>query len=237
MRRALPVLGTLFILFYTKVLLTVSSVLFSYSTITYLPSNCIARVWSVDANVPLFGLKFTVLFIACLLLFTALILFNVALISPRTLSCFRIFNYFKPLLDAYQGPYKIKFYYWTGLQLVFRAIFLGLSALDRETNLTISVILLGVIICLHKVAPFINSKNNILEMLSFLNLQLIFVTAYFMTANAIMINASVSLLMFHLMCIIALHIKTSFCIDTSFTVTKFGKWFLRFGKYKKVNRI
>jgi len=53
-RRALPVLATLFLLSYTKVLLTVSNVLFSYTTITYLPSNDTTLVWSVDTSVPLF---------------------------------------------------------------------------------------------------------------------------------------------------------------------------------------
>ena len=51
-RRALPVLATLFLLSYTKILLTVSSVLFSYSTITHLPSEHTTIVWSVDGNVP-----------------------------------------------------------------------------------------------------------------------------------------------------------------------------------------
>ena len=52
-RRALPVLVTLFLLSYTKILYTVSIVLFSYSTITQLPSEQSTLVWSVDANVPL----------------------------------------------------------------------------------------------------------------------------------------------------------------------------------------
>ena len=67
-RKALPVLATLFLLSYTKVLRTVSSVLFYYSTITHLPSGHTTLVWAVDANVPLFGLKYTALFIACLVL-------------------------------------------------------------------------------------------------------------------------------------------------------------------------
>ena len=57
--RALPVLATLFLLSYkyTKILRIVSSVLFFYSTITHLPTTL---VWSVDANVPLFGVRFTI---------------------------------------------------------------------------------------------------------------------------------------------------------------------------------
>ena len=51
-RRVLPVLATLFLLPYTKILRTVSSVLFSYSTIIHLPSKYTTLVWSADANVP-----------------------------------------------------------------------------------------------------------------------------------------------------------------------------------------
>ena len=74
--RALPVLATLFLLSYTKVLLTVSNVLFSYTSITHLPNNHTTLVWSVDTSVPFFGVKFTILFIACLILFLILVPFN-----------------------------------------------------------------------------------------------------------------------------------------------------------------
>ena len=226
-RRALPVLATLFLLSYTKVLLTVSNVLFSYSTITSLPSNRTITVWSVDTSVSLFGFKFTTLFIACLLLFIVLIPFNIVLIFTRALSYFKIVTYFKPLIDAYQGPYKIKYYYWSGLQLLMRAIFFGLSALERDKNLMISTILFAVILCLQKVFPFTNKINNIMEMLSLLNLHVIFVIAYFMTTNDIMINAAVSLVIIQLMLIILMHMKILFCKDTNFTeivATKFDKW-------------
>ena len=62
-RRALPVLATLFLLSYTKILRIVSSVLFFYSTIAHLPSKHTTLVWSVDANVPLFGVRFTIIII------------------------------------------------------------------------------------------------------------------------------------------------------------------------------
>ena len=45
-RRALPVLATLLQLSYTKMLRTVSSVLFSYSTKTSLPNKTTTLVWS-----------------------------------------------------------------------------------------------------------------------------------------------------------------------------------------------
>ena len=99
--RSLPVLATLFLLSYTGVLRTVLTVLFSYSTITHLPSGHKQIVWSIDASVPLFGLKFTILFITCLVLFLLLISFNITMLFTRYLSWFRIINQFKRLLDAF----------------------------------------------------------------------------------------------------------------------------------------
>ena len=131
------------LLSYTKILCTVSYVLFFYSTITDLPSNKTTVVWSVDANVPLFGAKFIVLFTACLILLIIIIPFNVVLTFTRILSRHRTINYFKPLLDAYQGPYKNRYYFWPGLQLLVRAIFFGLSALDKNINLAIGLVLLA----------------------------------------------------------------------------------------------
>ena len=77
------------------------------------------------------------------------------LIFTRKFSQFKRINYFKPLLDAYQGPYKIKFYYWTGLQLLIRAIFFGLSSLDKGLNLMLSIIVLVAFMWLsEKLLPF-----------------------------------------------------------------------------------
>ena len=163
-RRALPVLATLFLLSYTKILRTVSSVLFYYSTITHLPSGHTTLVWAVDANVPLFGLKYTTLFIVCLILFIILLPFNAILCFTKTAMRLRLVSHFKPLIDAYQGPYKYKYYYWAGLQLVVRAVFFGLSALDRNINLTTGIILLAVIIIIQKsLIPFRDNNKNLLE--------------------------------------------------------------------------
>jgi len=100
-RRALPVLATLFLLSYTKILHTVFSVLFSYSTNTQLPSEQSTIVWSVDANVPLSRIRFIILFVTCLLIF---FLLSIILLLSRPLQRFHFINKFKPFLDAYQGP-------------------------------------------------------------------------------------------------------------------------------------
>ena len=210
-RRALPVLATLFLLSYTKVLLLVSSVLFFYSTTTHLPSNKTTVLWLVDPNVPVFEAKFTILFVVCFILFLVLISFNMILTFTRTIARFKIINHFKPLLDAYQGPYKIKFYYWTGLQLLIRAIFFGLSALDKSLNIMLSILLLGTLLWLNeKLSPYKRKGNALMEKLFLLNLFVMFVIniSQYDTINNIMISVLISLAMLQLLCIVILHFKT-----------------------------
>ena len=210
-RRALPMLATLFLLSYTKILRIVCSVLFFYSTITHLPSKHTTLVWSVDANVPLFGVRFTILFIVCLILFLILVPFNVILLFTRTLSRFRFINKFKPLLDAYQGPYKDKFYYWTGLQLLMRAVLFGISSLDRNINIAISILLLSVIIGLHGVMQPLKIKHkNYQEMLLLFNLQGLYVSLLYSQgiANSTAVNVAITVAAVYFCFIIVYHMIT-----------------------------
>ena len=213
-RRALPVLATLFLLSYTKILRIVSSVLFFYSTIIHLPSKHTTLMWSVDANVPLFGVRFTILFIVCLILFLILVPFNVILLFTRTLSRFRFINRFKPLLDAYQGPYKISYYYYTGVQLLIRVVFFALSSLERNVNLVLSAILLSIIIGIHGIiSPLQNKVKNSQEMLYLINLQILFVVALYdqQVISPIVFNILFGIAAFHFVLIIMYHIFTYSC--------------------------
>ena len=213
-RRALPVLATLFLLSYTKILRIVSSVLFFYSTIIHLPSKHTTLVWSVDANVPLFGVRFTILFIVCLILFLILIPFNVILLFTRTLSRFQFINKFKPLLDAYQGPYKIKFYYWTGLQLLIRAVFFGTSSLDRNLNLTIGIALFSLIGSIQGfLKPFKNELKSFQEQALLINITILYALLLYNqeTLNPIAVSIMITLAAVHFSLIIAYHIITYVC--------------------------
>jgi len=204
--RALPVLATLFLLSYTKILRTVSSVLFSYSTIIQLPSGHNTLVWSVDANVNILGVKFIVLSIVCSIFFLSLIPFNMILLFTRTLSRFRIVNYFKPLLDVYQAPYKDKSYYWTGLHLVIKALFFGISALDNSINFTISIFILFIIGgSVGYICPFKNRLQNCHEMILLFNLHTMFVLV-FSGQNTAVVNIMITLAAIHFSIIVTYHI-------------------------------
>ena len=135
--------------------------------------------------------------------------FNAILLFTRTLSRFKFINKFKPLLDAYQGPYKYKYCYWIGLQLLIREVFFGISALDKSINLTVSTIILSVIIGLHGVThPFKNNFKNYHELLYVINLQILYILKLSRHQETTAVNIMVTLSVIHFIFIIICHIMT-----------------------------
>ena len=174
-QRALPVLATLFLLSYTKILLTVCEVLFCYSTIIHIPNNSHTVIWVEDVSTPLFRMKFLIAFLPCIILFAILLFFNFLLLFARKLSHFKVINTFKPLLDAYFGPYKDKFYYWTGLQLLVRAAVFCISAVNDKCHLTDAIIVLGLLLCKQSYAqPYKSKFKNFQESFVLLNFQAVY---------------------------------------------------------------
>ena len=210
--RALPVLATLFLLSYTKVLRTVSNVLFLYPKVIHLPSGHSTLVWGVDTDIQIFGAKFLVMFCVCVLLFLILALFNASLLFIRIFSYFKLFNHFKHLLDAYQVSYKDKYKYWTGLQMFIRAVFFGLSTLDRNTNLMISGLLMGTLACIHAtVHPFKKKVQNIQELLVYVNLHALFIISLYTNSNGIAVAVLISLSALQFFFTILNHIRNYSC--------------------------
>ena len=176
--RSLPILATLFLLSYTSVLRAVSTVLFSYSTITKLPSGQQELVWSIDASVHLFEFKFIILFITCLILFLILIPLNFVLLFTRYLAWFKIVYRFKPLLDAFQGSYKYRYYYWIAVNILVRNLFYILSVLTLELSLVVSALILIMFTTLNGyIQPNKNHLINVQELLLLVNLSIMYTTA------------------------------------------------------------
>ena len=104
---------------------------------------------------------------------------------------------------------RIKFYYWTGLQLLMRAVFFGISSLDRNINIAITILLLSVMIGLHGVMrPFKIKHKNYQEILLFFNLQGLFVILSYSQgiANSTAINIMIAVAAIHFGFIITYHI-------------------------------
>jgi len=205
--RSLPVLATLFLLSYNGVLRTVLTVLFSYSTITHLPSGHQQIVWSIDASVPLFGLKFTLLFIICLVLFLILALFNITLFFCRNFLHLKVINCFKSLLVAFQSSYKNKHFYWIGLRIFTRNLFFALHVFEIKLRLVLSTAVLMLFTAYQGyVHPNKNSLVNIQELLLLLNLTVMYAVSYLNISNIsiIVTNIMISLAFIHF-CTIVLH--------------------------------
>ena len=212
--RSLPVLATLFLLSYTGVLRAVLTVLFSYSAITELPSGHQQVVWSIDASVPLFGIKFTILFITCLLLFLLLIPFNIILLFSRWLSQFRIINKFKPFLDAFQGSYKDKYYYWVGMHLSLRGLFFSFYALQTKPRLILStMVLISYGMMVRYAHPNKSKLVNIQELLLLLNVTITYAASYQGSGSVFstVTNVMISLAFFQFCTIVFYHFLTYTC--------------------------
>ena len=209
--RSLPVLATLFLLSYTGILRTVLTVLFSYSTITHLPSGHQQLVWSIDASVPLFGLKFTILFITCLVLFLLLIPLNVTLLFRYFLQ-FKIVNRFKPFLDAFQGSYKDKYYYWIAVQLSLRSFLFAFYAFSTKLRLILSTMLLIIFgFYTGYIRPNKNKMVNIQELLLLLNLTLMYAVSYQGSIFFIVTNVMIGLAFVQFGIIVLYHFLTHTC--------------------------
>ena len=126
---AVPALATLFLMSYTKILLTVTNAL----SMSRLPCNgSILTVWSVDGNIEYGSGKHLILVVvSCGVLVIGLAYPVLVLCAPLlerySDKCIPQHRWnpvakFKPLLDAYGGPYKDKYRFWTGVTLMVRLI-------------------------------------------------------------------------------------------------------------------
>jgi len=175
------VLATLFLLSFAKLLRTISTTL-SFITLTDRYGRTSA-VWFLDGNVGLLKGPHISLFIGNLLALLGLVL-------PYSLLLFlapflqgsthyhvqKLVNKFKPLLDAYQGPYLDKFRFWTGFMLWVRiilfAVFAGNALGDPQVNLfviTLLVLVLEVLV-LKAGGVYRSSGNETVEYFFLLNL-------------------------------------------------------------------
>ena len=105
---------------------------------------------------------------------------NIVLLFPRTVSRWSFINYFKPLLDAYFGPYKQNYPFWIGVQLLIRSCFFGLSALSRSASLFSGAVSIGLLLCIHgTLHPFKSRFINFQESFVLLDLSAAYVTALY----------------------------------------------------------
>ena len=177
---SVPVLATLFLLSYTKLLNIIISAL-SYTILN--TSDGRKAVWSADGNVDYLSPKHMLLFVVAV----AILLF---LWLPYTLILFlgqwlhmcncrlivRFLFKMKPFMDAHYGPLKDKHRYWFGtLHLVRAAIFLVSSLIpaDHSSIVTINILVFAAVLMYFGSIVYQKTVVAMFNMGFFLNLILI----------------------------------------------------------------
>ena len=138
------VLATLFLLSYAK-LLRVTFDAFASTSLTD-ANGTTTLLWLLDGDYVFLQWPHSLLFTAALVTllghivpFTALLLMSPTLQRCSHHKPLRWVNRLKPLLDAYQGPYKNKRRYWTGILLVVRLVILTVIALNVTGNKSVNL--------------------------------------------------------------------------------------------------
>ena len=166
-RRVIPVIATIFLLSYNKLLMATTKVLFSYKTVYRLNDNSKHIIWMWDSSLPLISVKFAFLFLAGLivLLFILVPLNFLLLFTKCSYRLKFVSKYLKPFLDTYQAPLKDNCHYFLGLEFIIRCVLFifGNRILDfYETLAVLTLINVAFLIYLCTFKPFKSTINTML---------------------------------------------------------------------------
>ena len=146
---SVPVLTTLFLLSYAKLLRVITTAM-KFTILKDEYGNNTTSVWSYDGSIDYFSQQHLVLLIAAVLvlLFLWLPYTSVLLLVQFLNQCCmgkitRFVSRMQPFIDAHCGPFKHRHRYWFGLLLVARAVPLlvgTISSTNSEINTILSTI-------------------------------------------------------------------------------------------------
>ena len=222
-RNAVKVLATLILLSYARLLTAVTNAL----QVSYLHLNngSYEQRWMIDGNVKYFTGKHIPLFLFAsffsllLLPFSMCLLFIQCLQKGSHLKLLSWVNYFKPLFDAYTGPFTSSARFWTGLLLLLRGILFVVSASDTSgdpgvilCSIVLVVLMLLTIAWILPSSLYRHKCLSILECSSLLNLgvltALLLITAKGNLISLILTHVSMSIALCTFIGIIVYHISS-----------------------------
>ena len=180
-RNAVPVLATLILMSYTKLSRTVTNALMMN---TLQCGEYKWNVWNVDGNIDYLGRKHTVLLTVSLLFLVTGLVYTGLVFSSQWLQrysgkCCKSTRdpvvRLKPLIDAYTGPFKDRYRFWTGLCLMVRlmltVVFSFTTTLQSKLNNYIVQLTVGVMsILVVGGGVYKDSHLTVLETVSHVNL-------------------------------------------------------------------
>ena len=224
---AVPVLSTLFLLSYTKLVRTIVIVLHKREVTLHCTDESVRSIslWYEDPNVEyakgkhagLFGfaLLVSVFFVIPYTLF--LLCHPVFEKYLSQLKLFKSWSRFKPIIDAYSGPMKDEYRFWPGLLLVARIpVLLSVTLVDSFIQsqhfllsmlLTVLVIVLSLGHCFGGV--YKKRMNNVLEVWFLFNLCIMVgLSVAFTDESKVLIwyNTCLSIFIFSFILIIVYHL-------------------------------
>ena len=177
---SVPVLSTLILISYNKLLRTITNAMMS-ATIEC-EGDQQWSVWSFDGNIKYFHGKHIPLFLVALLFLLIGLVYTVLVFSAQWLQrysgkCCKSSRdpvvKLKPFLDAYTGPYKDKYRYWTGLLLIVRVLLTTVFSYTTGTvpqyNNYIIAFISSALLSLSR-GVYRNNVLNLLEYFYFFNL-------------------------------------------------------------------
>ena len=163
--------------------------------------------WRLDPHVHYF--KGIHGFLGTVSILCLLILFAVALtlLFPKQGYQFRIVQRLKPLIDAFQAPFKIRYSFWIGLRLVLR---ICLHIIANTVPDQYQLYIVGCILCLLLYAqavclPYTDSKTNALDNFFIILLIMQFIEALSKTEIAVI--STVSIYLFFLIYLISVVLR------------------------------
>ena len=190
---SVPVLATLFLLSYAKLLRNVITIL-SYTTVDTAQGQKL--VWSADGNIDYLGPQHVPLFTAAIvtlillwLPYTTLFLCGQWVCTINLSFITRMSMKLKPFLDAHYGPMNDKHRYWFGILLGVRIVILLISVAVPASNFSISVfsvcIAAGALVSYMAIGPplYCNKHVAVFEITLFINLVLLGLTKFYVVTT------------------------------------------------------
>ena len=152
-KNAVPVLATLILLSFTKLISTIV-IVFDLAVIHC--GSITSYHWSFDANMKYFSVSHGILFLFSLLVLVFIVVPYVLLLLLNPLIGGKISDFrfcrccvkLKPFFDAYFGPLKDKYRFWIGVLLISRLLLLGISFVNKTATFAITISLTALLITL-----------------------------------------------------------------------------------------
>ena len=229
--RAVPLLATLFLFSYTKLLRTVITIL-EFENLVLYPAESEMIVWYLDGNLLYCKHPHIYLFVTALatlifcLSFTLFLLLIQCWRRISHLSLLRWINKFTPFYDAYFAPLKSKHHYWFGTLLLVRIVLLVSFTATSSTVPFLSLLILqfisAMLLFYESIRPVYKSKLvRAVESMSLLNLIiLIGYTLYRGGGKTTFLEVSIAFAFLKFIVIIIVNLNKIFRVDNWCTKRK-----------------